>query len=53
MTTEILKDEMLSAEQLDTVAGGTIWELCELTNAMVKNSFFRGMADVASPSCCP
>ena len=48
MTTEILKDEMLSEGQLDTMAGGTIWELCELANAMVKNSFFRGMADVAS-----
>lgn len=48
MTAEILKDEMLSEGQLDTVAGGTIWELYELADAMVKNSFLRGMTNVAS-----
>ena len=48
MTTEILKDEMLSAEQLDQVAGGTIAELKELVNAMQSNPVVKGFGKVCS-----
>ena len=48
MTTEILKEEMLSAEQLDQVAGGTVKELKELVEALQSNSVARGLGKAYS-----
>ncbi|MBR3498239.1 MAG: hypothetical protein IKO05_04525 [Selenomonadaceae bacterium] len=40
--------EMMTMEQLDNVAGGTIAELKELVGAMQSNSFIRGFGKVCS-----
>ena len=48
MTTENLKGEMMSAEQLDQVAGGTIAELKELVEALQSNSVARGLGKAYS-----
>ena len=47
MTNTILKNEILSEEQLDTVNGGTVGEFNELISAIVKNPFFNALGKIA------
>lgn len=45
--TNVITNEMMSEEQLDTVAGGTVWELQDLAREMMNNLFFEGMATLS------
>ena len=45
--TNVMTNEILNEEQLDSVAGGTVWELEELARTMMNNLFFEGMATLS------
>lgn len=49
MTKEmVLKNEVLSFEELEKVSGGTVGELKDLTNALVSNPFFNKLGKFES-----
>ena len=45
--TNVMTNEILTEEQLDGVAGGTVWELEELARAMMNNLFLEGMTTLS------